>query len=260
MAIAFDQRLGEGTGTTTVTFAAAAAILAGTFVVLWIACDNTTGTNLPNVSSVTFNGVAQTFSTVAAHNSPSTTAGAATRGFIVVVPSSTALSASQNVVVSFSAAPAKCVAIVASFTGVTTTVVGAAGQASGTVASLASGIQSGAVANGVGYLGLCLASCENNVAYTGWSNSQSVPGGDGDVFTTGGGAAANVALLAGYVIGTGDGSTGALCQAAGGANDGGLAVVALGAATTPSLTPLRSASRGQPVLGLTARPKRRRAA
>ena len=234
MAIAFGTRYGEATGTSSVTVTISGAPIAqGDFVVLWIACDNTAGTNLPNVSGVTVNTLPQTFTVVASHDSASTTASAAVRGFIVCFTSAATGIVGAGIGVTFSAAPAKSVMIAASFTGVTSTIVGSAAQGSGTVASLSSGIQSGAVATGVDCLGLCLASCENNVAYTGWSNSQTVPGGDGDVFTTGGGAAANVALLAGYIIGTGTGS-GIFCQAAGGANDGGLAVVALGAVATPS--------------------------
>lgn len=55
MAVAFDRKLFETTAAGNITVASI-AITAGEFLVFWVACDNTAGTDLPNISSVSFNG------------------------------------------------------------------------------------------------------------------------------------------------------------------------------------------------------------
>lgn len=49
MAVAFDRKLGEYAGTGG-PFLNSISLTAGEFVVLWVACDNTAGTNLPTIS------------------------------------------------------------------------------------------------------------------------------------------------------------------------------------------------------------------
>ncbi len=200
MAVAFDRKLGESAvtlGGNQYDVLTGASITAGEFVVIWVACDNAAGsTTDPTVANIQWNGTSQTFSVAASHASTSTTASAATRGFIVIVPSIANTSASGNLRVVFSAATAKAVGVAAVFTGVSSTVVG---SNSGTT-SLSTISSSGTPA--VGDLLLGLVSCENNAAITNLDVDYTEPGGDGQVFTTGGGATANVSMVGGYRIAT----------------------------------------------------------
>lgn len=236
MAVAFDRRLGEATGTNTVAISTT-GIADGEFVVIWVACDNTAGTNLPDVASVTYGTAAtQTFTQVIAHDSSSSTAGAATRGFIVIVPSWTTAGNGgfTQITVQFTAAanPAKSVAIAAVFTGVSSTVVASA-------ATNGNALGAAATPTAVGQLVLGMSSSENNVAMTVDTDTTGgawvEPGGDGSVFTTGGGAAANVAMICAYKIPTSTAAQSWLGGAAG--TDGGNAIAVLAEVVAgPSVT------------------------
>jgi hypothetical protein len=227
MAVAFDRKLGEGNSTSQLSISTDGSLADGEFVVIWAACDNTAGTNLPTVSSILYgnSGTGQTFTVVASHGSSSTSASAATRGFIIVIPSFSTSGASPgtNLTVSFSASPAKCVGLAAVFTGVDNTVAG--GPDSVTSPGTATGFSGTAVGN----LFLALTSCENNSAMTKDSDTTGgswvEPGSDGVVFSTGGGAAANVSVIGAYKILTATGTQ--LWNATGHANDGGACSVEL---------------------------------
>jgi hypothetical protein len=221
MAVAFDRKLGESTSLTSIP----AGDIDGEFVVIWVACDNTAGTNLPTVSAVLHNAVSQTYSVVASHGSASTTAAAATRGFIIAIPSATGTTGTLEV--QLSATPSKAVALAAVFTGVETTPTP---NTPGSTTSINTVVtSSGGGSNG---LSLGLLSYEDNAAWagTGFTNGGgfTAPGGDGAVFTTGGGAASNIVMEAGYLVNTGGDATG--FTPTGMSNDGGACVVSLAVA------------------------------
>lgn len=184
-----------------------------------MACDNTAGTNLPTVTDVQYGLVSQTFTVVASHDAANTSAGGSTRGFIIIVPSVNTTGASNTFLsVSFSASPSKSVGTGAVFTGASSTVRSSTATNTTTPATLATGagVQAGDLALG-------LASCETNVAM-GLTGGWSLPT-TSSVFTTGGGAAANVSMKVGYAI---PGSSGTVTGSiSGNANDGGACAVAL---------------------------------
>jgi hypothetical protein len=222
MAVAFDRKLGEtNTVVSTAITLSSVSLTAGEFVVLWVAADNT-GSNVPTISNVTFASTGQTYSVVASHGSASASASAATVGHIIVIPS-VSTTTTGNLVVTFSASPSKAVMLAAVFTGVDNTVT--AGPDSVTSPITATGFSGSAVGN----LILVMTSCENNSAMTKDSDTTGgswvEPDGDGAVFTTGGGAAANVSMMAAYKILTATGTQ--LWNATGHANDGGACSVEL---------------------------------
>lgn len=239
MAIAFASKVGEvATGTTTVVLNT--SLTAGDYVVLFVACDNTTGTNLPTIADVTWGGASQTFTVIADHPSSSATAAAATRGFIIIVPSVSSTDTATNLTVSFSAAPAKSVMVVTTFTGVSSTIACTPIGTSATASPYTSGGTGNAsVTETVLVLGL--ASCENTATMTGLTGTFTQPGGDGLVVSTGGGAAANVSLACAYRILAVTAGTGAGTFSAAGANDGGAVSVAL-RPTVPTFAPPNPAS------------------
>lgn len=233
MAVAFDRKIGENTGASQVSIPQTSGTLtAGEFYAIWVACDNTAGTDLPTVASVTLNVTSETFTVIASHASTSTTANAATRGFIIIVPSS--VGGSGNIEVAFSASPSKCVGLAAAFTGASSTVV------SGSAASSNTSNNTMGVTASAGDLLLGLGSSENNIAMN-VDTTYTAPAGDGSVFTTGGGAAANVSVIGGYRIATGGGAA-ADAWTSVWSNDGGECVVGLEAAATG--TPIAGSDTG----------------
>lgn len=238
MAVAFDRKLGEvvdsAAGVTIVL--SSVTVSAGEYVVIWACSDNAAGTNLPTVFDVRFGATSQTFSVVASHGSSSTTADAATRGFIIVVPSATAIS-SGSITVEFSNSVSKCLMLAAVFTGATSTT-----NTAGSTTSINTVVTStGGGSNG---LSLGLISYENNAAWagSGFTNGggYTAPGGDGSVFSTGGGATANLVMQCGYLIVSG--SNGVGFTPTGMSNDGGACVVTLEAASTG--TPISGSDTG----------------
>lgn len=231
MPIAFDRKLGAATGTGN-SLALNITASAGEYVVLWVACDNTDGTNAPGLTSIT----GETHSERAAHGATSFTGGAATRGFIIIIPSLATSYSAEDLVINFTPpggdTVGKSAVIGAVFTGASNTVIGTAGVSTGSDFTAISQASSGNV-TGEG-LGLAIATAEDNTAITGWSGGTSLvePGGDGDVFTTGGGAAANLVMLAGYRINTYAGGTQTALATGGPTRDGGYAVVVMGATPT----------------------------
>lgn len=244
MAVAFKERIGESAGTSICSIAqSGGTVVAGDFLVIWCACDNTAGTNLPDVSAVLIGTVAQTFTQLVAHDSASTSAAGATRGFIVIVPS--ASGATGLIEVQFTVTPAKTVAVAATFTGVSSVVTSGPTEMASTTGSMSVGST-----HPLGELELGLVSCENNAAMTAdptASYVNTLPGGDGTSFTSGGGAAANVSLLAVYRIETTANAARFVGASAGFANDGGVAYVGLSPLTipaTPSITNLSTSQTG----------------
>ena len=234
MAVTFDRRLGEYAGTGDV-FLNSVSLTAGEFVVAWVACDNTAGTDQPGISLVKHGGVSQAYTVVASHAAANTSAGGATRGFIIIVPAISA-TATGLFEVTFTAIPAKSTAVVAVFDGVSTT-VGHTAQASATPGGNLIFSETGAGIE-AGELLLVLTSCENSAAMTMDTDTTNgawvQPGGDGSAVTSGGGAAANVAMMAAYKIPTAQGAQQWL--ATGSANDGGACGVALAATPTGPVT------------------------
>lgn len=223
MAVAFDRKLGEtNAGSGFNCSITSVSLTAGEFVVIWVACDNA-GITLPANPSIIWDGVGQTETTVASHAAASSTADAATRGYIVIVPS-VDHTATGTLTVNFSTSVSKSVAVAAVFTGVTSTVSAGPDGLTGTAAT---GFT--ATAND---LMLAMTSCEDNAAMTKDTDTTNgawvEPGGDGAVFTTGGGGAANVTMICGYKIPTAGGTQ--LWTGGGFSGDGGSCSVQLQAA------------------------------
>ncbi|HET7713265.1 MAG TPA: hypothetical protein VFK94_02205, partial [Patescibacteria group bacterium] len=227
MAVAFVKKHFEAqnkTGSTTLVASTDSAAV-GNLVVLWIACDNAGGTDTPAISSIV-DSRSNTWTVVASHGSATTSAATSTRGFIAVSVLTTALQLGDTITITFSIAIAAKVWVVAEFSGVTSTVSEAAVGSTSSSASLAS-------PGPTGDLLLGLVSDEDNAAFSIASSNIHIstqPGGDGQVFTTGGGGAANVSMTAAY--GVGDGTLQYIAKSTALSGDGGACIVALQAAST----------------------------
>lgn len=227
-----DKQVASGTGLTG-SNATGVAVPAGQLIVFWVLFDNT-GTSTPTVSSVSDAG-GNTWARIASHDSSSATSAGGVRGEMWASLLTNDWPIGAAISVTLSAAVLKRILLPPlEFSGASATLRGTAGAGTSTSGSPTSTTAGTAPASGDLVLGG--GSFENNAAPTGDSD---VSNGSWSTaltdFTTGGGAATNVAGCVQYKIVTGGGNQ---TYNPTGASDSGAAVVALQpAAPTTSAAP-----------------------
>lgn len=226
--IFYDRKITEnnlGTGDTA-SFSGPTSFAAGEYVVIWMCCDNAAGTNLPTIANVRYRNNDQSYTVVAQHDAANTAADGSTRGFIIVIPSINVSGGASSLMVTLSNPVTKIIGMSAVFTGASTTAVSGPTGTTGNISQLPDVPQ--------GALVLALADWETNAALgadndvTGgeWRQPGDTEGSDGALYTSGGGAAANLSMMAQYKITT-SGPTNQDFRASGVANQGGQCAVAL---------------------------------
>lgn len=204
MAIAFGASFtanSSKTSSTTIAVTTGVAVASGSLVVVFAGCDNLSATT--PTASFTDSVGGNTWTVLSTATSNSATAAGGQVVHLAVSKLTNALLSTSTITCTLSGAVTVRTIEGAYFTGADATQRGTAGNASGTTTTWSASVTGGLA----GDLVLGAITTQNNAAITGDTDTTNGTWGSlGAINTTGGGAAANIALLGQYKILTADGT------------------------------------------------------